>query len=583
MLLMLLLQSSLIVPILLSFQRHAVAQDVPFSPCPLLGPRFPIPDTLSTSPVIQEGLQNLTDALDQYILAGDGTFGEIFPNTTSFSLMIFSSENVNSTDPFFFEYHYTAPSLRNASSGVKKVDADSVYRVGDLTSMFTVWLFLMEAGETFWDEPVSKWVPELASATQASESISKIQWDKITLGDLAAHLGGVGRYAPLAENPDIAILLKGLSNTTQTSPCEEASSECNRAEFLSYFGRRSPVFASGSTPIFSNAGFLILAYALESITGRAYVDLLNEAILKPLDMSSTTLLTPTDLSNAVIPSSSNLTRWSTPVPVEAPFNGLYSSPRDISTALRSILRSTNLPPAVTRRWLKPLSYTSNRANAVGRPWEIFSLTETPISPVIPVFQVRGNVGYYTSHIGLVPDYNVGFVIMAADSARNPDLNAHADIISVQMIPALEKNAVAQASNVFAGTYTSRSDMSLTIAQAEDSSPGLSVSRLVEGGRDLRAVYAKLAGVEPDNLSFRLYPTDLVEGSAQGKKMVFRASFQDVTALADAGTPTCETWRYIDEFQVGGEPLDRFVFEVNASGAVQVEVAAFGETMLKLPG
>ncbi|KAJ4294194.1 hypothetical protein N0V90_007884 [Kalmusia sp. IMI 367209] len=559
--------------------KFAFAQDVPFSPCPLLGPRFPIARNLSASTVIQSGFKNLTDALDDYVASLNGTFGPT-SSSTSFSIALFSTDSSNSTRPFIYEYHHTSDTLANATAGTTKVDGDSVYRVGDLTTLFTTWLFLTEAGEQHWEDPVSKWVPELVEATQNLDRFSAVNWNEVTLGDLAAHLGGIGHFASSYADPRVASLLEGFSNSTSRSPCQLGSSLCDRKEFLAYFGKHSSVFAPGTTPIFSNAGYIILAFALESITGRSYNELLKSSILEPLNMSSTSYLQPPDINNTVIPANLTSAQWSSANPIEGPYNGLYSNVHDISTGLRAILSSSLISHATTHRWLKPVSHTSNLVNSIGRPWEIYSLTATPISPVIPVYQVRGNVGLYSSHIGLVPDYDVGFVILAADSEVNPDLNAYADIISIAMLPALEQNAIVSASKAFAGTYVSASNTSIVIAQAEDSSPGLSLTSFKSSHKDVRAVYAELNDISPENLSFRLYPTNTAEEKEKGKKMAFRASFQDVTELADAGTPTCDTWRYIDQLQVNGVGLDEFIFEMEGDQAVGVTVPALNATFVK---
>jgi CubicO group peptidase (beta-lactamase class C family) len=581
--------TSILLPTLIFFSSTSSAQNTPFSACPLLGPRFPISRSTAAAPIIQDGLKTLTAALDGYMLSGTGDFGLITPNTTSLSIALFSTEDSNSTKPFFYEYYHTAPSLKNAKMGVKVVNADSVYRVGDLTTLFTSWLFLIEAGEKYWEDPVSRWVPELASSTSSTTVIGKVQWDKVTLGDLAANLAGIGRYSPASDvkNSDLTILFEHASNANISSPCTSTSSSCHRAEFLRLFNNRAPVFAPGSTPIFSNAGYIILAYALESITGRPFASLLNDSVLTPLKMSSTSLLEPASSVHGVIPSSPSAAELSKPLAIEAPFNGLYSSLTDISTALLSILSSQLLGQAVTNRWFKPVSFTSNQVNSVGRPWEIYSLTTSGPSPVIPVFQVRGNVGLYSSHIGLVPDYGVGFVILSADSESSPDLNAYADVISVALIPALEQNAITQASTAFSGTYFSavinvsdNSTISLTIAQATDSTPGISITNFTSGTTDIRAIYAKLNGIEPQNLSFRLYPTDLVDIFQEDTRMAFRAIFQDVTELGDAGTPTCDTWRSVDKLQVDGVGMDEFIFQMKGESVVAVEVPALGLKLKK---
>lgn len=234
--------------------------------------------------------------------------------------------------------------------------------------------------------------------------------------------------------------------------------------------------------------------------------------------------------------------------------------------------------------MKPTSHTSYLVNSVGRPWEIYSLTATPISPVIPVYQVRGKQGDFASHVGLVPDYGVGFVILGMDEeGGGVELNAYADVVAGEMVSALEKNAVSEAGRKFAGRYTFGGEGrngTVVVGGKRDASPGLEVETFVVAGVDVRDLIAKKKGMGEGNLSFRLYPVDVGNGYEEGAEMVFRASFQDETALVDAGTPTCETWRYIDEIQVGGKSLDEFVFEMGREGAVAVVVPALGVRLVR---
>ena len=567
---------SLIALVLAGTNQQVCAEDVPFSPCPLLGPRFPLVKNISSSQIIQSGLVNLTEALDEYVSTLNGTYGPTSA-TLSYSIALFSTEDNDSSSPMFYEYHHMSDTFTNDTS--KQVDKNTVYPIGDLTTLFTTWLFLIEAGEEHWSDSVSKWVPELMAVAQnISTSSTVVAWKDVTLGDLAAHLGGIGRYNPSDTHRSLDLILTQIKNVTEASPCQGDPNTCERETFLSSFGRQHPIFAPGTTPIFSNAGFIILAYALESIKGRSYHSLLREAILEPLNLNKTSYLSLPTTNNTVVPDQDMRVLLES---IDGPFSGLYSSVHDVSRALSAVLSSKLLPSAATRRWLKPTSHTSNLKNSVGRPWEIFSLTQTPISPVIPVYQVRGNIDRYASHVGLVPDYNVGFVILAADVENSPDLNAYADIIAEEMIPALEQNAIVQASMAFSGTYYAElGNTSLSIAAAQDSTPGLSVKSFAMGETDVRAVYAELNRIEPENLSFRLYPTDIVSETARGKRMAFRASFQDVTALADAGTPTCETWRYIDELQVNGIGLDKFVFDLEDDKVVSVDVPALNARLVK---
>ena len=160
-----------------------------FQPCPLLGPDFPAPTSLSTSPTIQSALGNLTLTLNQIARTGNSSTGPAAPQPPSWSVAIFSI-NDSSSDPFY-QWHYTAPAVANSSAGVHAVDENSIYRVGSISKAFTVYTFLLELGDGYWNDAVSKYVPELAAAT--GNVVTQVQWDQVTLGDLAGQLAGIDR------------------------------------------------------------------------------------------------------------------------------------------------------------------------------------------------------------------------------------------------------------------------------------------------------------------------------------------------------------------------------------------------------
>jgi hypothetical protein len=166
-----------------------------FQPCPIIGPRFPVPSGLSADPIILEAMKNTTKVFDDLVATGGGeAHGDIAPNSTSFSIALFSATDpLNSSSPLLFEYHYAAPSLAESTTGAKMPDSNSVYRIGSLTQVFTIWMTLIEAGEAAWVTPVTQHIPELAQAAEQASSIDRTAWEDITLGDLAAHLSGISR------------------------------------------------------------------------------------------------------------------------------------------------------------------------------------------------------------------------------------------------------------------------------------------------------------------------------------------------------------------------------------------------------
>ncbi|KAK5431908.1 hypothetical protein LTR34_005027 [Exophiala xenobiotica] len=553
--------------ILFSLLRTSLSRS--FQPCPILGSRFPVPSGLATDSVVQSALKDATATLDELVSTSNSSYGTINSNTTSFSIGLFTSNDpLNSSHPFFYEYHYTAPPLSKAKLGTSKLDSESVFRLGTVTEVFTVWVFLIEAGEAHWVDPITKYLPELAEAS-GQITFGHFSWEDVTLGDLAGHFSGVPRDYGITDLSAQNFLLPDTLVATNRSGCLQPT--C----FFKDLGARYPVYLPGTTPIMSNTAFQLLAYALEGIKQQPYDTLFNQTA-KSVGLSRSSLRHPPDSTNAVIPGpNESVSGWSTDFGDEAPAISMYSTIADISRAGIAMLNSTLIPSAMTRRWIKPIAHTSNLVNDAGRPWIIYKSTEdqSAINPVVDIYTSYGSVGLYSSYFGLVPDYNVGFVILSADEVSAPDLNVHVDIVADMLLPSLEKAAISQAGSIYSGEYTSNQIGASLIIEKPDGMPGLSLSNFTVGSTDMREELATAAGISPSTLSIRLYPTDLIEKTASGgTKIAFRAVLQDENAAIDAGTPTCITWLSVDTLNYNGIPLDLFIFN-DEEGKTSVEIPA----------
>ena len=181
---------ALVVLITSSVVTHA--QRSLYEPCPLLGPFFPASLIDSASPALKKVAQGLNKLLNDYIVASDGQFGPITPNTTSFSLALFAgSSYIPGSDdlPFFYEYYHAANDLDN-----RDLDKDSVFALGDLTQLFTVYAQLTALGDEVWGHSILDYVHELHnSSVTKSDAISQVQWKDVTLGALAGQMSGIAR------------------------------------------------------------------------------------------------------------------------------------------------------------------------------------------------------------------------------------------------------------------------------------------------------------------------------------------------------------------------------------------------------
>lgn len=158
--------------------------------CPLIGPEFPPPQHLSDHPIWKQAIQNITNVFD-YIDISNITGIDRF----SYSLQIFSA---NPGLPILWERHRTAKNLPSNTTGVKKVDGDTVYRLGSVTKVFTVLTWLAELGDVHWNQPITKYIPELTqfpgdSTASGFDSVKNTAWEDITIGSLASQVSGLGR------------------------------------------------------------------------------------------------------------------------------------------------------------------------------------------------------------------------------------------------------------------------------------------------------------------------------------------------------------------------------------------------------
>ena len=156
--------------------------------CPIYGAEFPRPQRLAESNPWRLAIQNLT-----------ATFDDIESNVaenTSYSIQVFST---NPGPRILFERYHTAANLSPYTPGVKKVDADTVYRYGSVTKLYAVLTFLVEAGDKYFNHAITEFIPELAALSAAragqsdEEQLRSVDWDDVTILALASQMAGIER------------------------------------------------------------------------------------------------------------------------------------------------------------------------------------------------------------------------------------------------------------------------------------------------------------------------------------------------------------------------------------------------------
>lgn len=582
-----------------------------------------------TSEVITSASQQL-DATFTALLANETI--QAITNTTSFSIDVFSLNEVES----LLTYHHSAPSLADSTEGVTEVDSDSIYRIGSISKAWTIYIWLLAAGDDAFNDPITDYVPELAeyasSHSATDDSLNIVDWSSITVGALASQLSGIARDPTAgSQGDDLYQQLLGLPPPTHDIPnssfCGLSSSAikfyCNRSDFFANNLFRAPNSPAFSTPIYTNIAFQILAYALESMTNTSFPDLFQTLLVERHSLKSTYFTVPPDSNNSVIPINANTSLYNVDFRDSSPFGGYYSTINDMRIVTNAILNSTFLPAAITQHWLKPLSFappnpllsTNGIVQAVGAPWEIIrapstsspllaqlsSSSSSPTSQNVTaaqsyqtyVYTKSGDVGLYSSLTAIIPDLSVGFSILTAGPSSSILTISLADLITESFIPALFEASRQNAAATYAGRFTdtsTNSSATITIPGPEDLDQGVVLSELVYNSEDLIALIGQaLYGLPADlALEIRLYPDSLISISdtgngetqrVEGWKATFNSP-QEVSAWAGAFSSACWQWAGIGGLNYGGVAFDDLHMRIANGQVVGIEIPVFQANMTR---
>lgn len=177
--------------------------------CPLLGPSFPKLRHISLDS-LEPYTKNFNAALENALMGGENAYGDFDNLTNSFSIAVWSAASNNS----LFEYHFEGPELNREG---QPLNNDTVYRVGSISKLFTVYAYLATAGETHLDEPITNFLPELAQIDNdraqdlESNDVDSVRWSDVTLRSLAAQLSGLPRDCEFLSSVSSTTLLKDIS------------------------------------------------------------------------------------------------------------------------------------------------------------------------------------------------------------------------------------------------------------------------------------------------------------------------------------------------------------------------------------
>ncbi len=138
------------------------------------------------------------------------------------------------------------------------VTTETVFEIGSVSKQITAAaiMLLVEDGKIDLDEKISKYLPDTPES-----------WNAVTVRNLLTHTSGVRSYTSIG----------GF----------QLSKRYKVKDFIAELSKQPLDFETGSAYKYSNSGYSLLGYIIESASGKTYWDFLRERIYKPLGMNLT--------------------------------------------------------------------------------------------------------------------------------------------------------------------------------------------------------------------------------------------------------------------------------------------------------
>ncbi|KAF1952045.1 beta-lactamase [Byssothecium circinans] len=460
----------------------ACASHLGFAPTdqvPLLGPSF----LSNFDPTNATAVQKVKEAFPKAI---EALFEKKRLNKTNLNIAvdIFSA----ATNQSIFNYYHAGEKQTLTST----LDDNTISRIGSVSKLFTAYAIIAKAGIEVFRDPVTKYLPELASTNSSDDPLKHVRWEDVTIGGLASHQAGSGGAAGLLV-------------------ASEYPEKLGPEDLFAFMRAKHPVTSPFRTAVYSDGGFTILAQVLERLSGKKYPDAIRDILFKPLGRdglsTSTTAPNGSDINTIDRRPVSNSTAFALDLPIVAGSGGIYTNGADLRAIGLSILNSQILSAATTQQWMKPLSGTGSLVELVGAPWEIHRLA-IPVTSgsnktrISDLYTKAGGNGDYNAIFALSPDHGIGFSILVTGSTSATARFTIRDLVGEMFIPACEAAAAENAKRNLAGTFVStnstKTNITLTVDEGQ---PGLGLASIYLEGEESSALIQA-------NSTFRLFPTGL---------------------------------------------------------------------------
>ena len=350
------------------------------------------PTVVSLPRPLPSEIQHILDKLDSYL-------STIIDENTSLPAI---SANVFHHDSVIWSGHYGSKTYNHSRV---KPDGNTVYRIGSITKVFSVFLIykLFESGVIdSVDDPLSKYAPDFDVKNPFTN-------ENITLRQIASQMSGLPREAPC------------VYHCTQTTSTEQ----------LKLLRNRYLVIEPWTTPSYSNLGYALLGRLLtENLLNKTFECWVKEEILDPLKMFSTGFEITSDVEkNMSFPYLGNGQKKASRTPFSrlgwlAPAGEMYSTLNDLTKLAMMFTRPWTqkiLKVSTIREMLLPVDIAPDGRTVWGSPFEMLYTGG---------FVVRckgGNIDTYEAFFTFEPRLQLGInvLISARDFVKPQGLTAMA--------------------------------------------------------------------------------------------------------------------------------------------------------------
>jgi D-alanyl-D-alanine-carboxypeptidase/D-alanyl-D-alanine-endopeptidase len=301
---------------------------------------------------------------------------------------------VRHDDTHFYDYG------ASTRGGAKLADRRSLYEIASVTKAFTAAL----AAKALVDNRMSL---DGDFRLYLPTPYPNLAWNgqPITLRWLVTHRSGMPRDIPDTD----AIFAK---DDFRTRPYEllAIAKDYERHQVLAVLHDAQLRDAPGEKEAYSNAGFLVVGFGLETVYSQSFAQLMSQAILQPLGMTSTGFsVRGSDRSRLV----KGYDRYGRIMPYH-PLNagaawGLFSSTEDLAKFVRWQL---NVEDRVVSQSHKPL--VGSERDGVGMAWQLAFDGDDPM-----VWHGGGSFGT-SAQVVLFPQQRDGYALLANDTCKGTE-------------------------------------------------------------------------------------------------------------------------------------------------------------------